>query len=39
MPIALRVVSEERYNAWLAEAKTKFARIEGASDVKLAAAR
>jgi cytochrome c oxidase subunit 2 len=39
MPIAIRVVSEERYNAWLAEAKTKFARIEGASDVKLAAAR
>jgi cytochrome c oxidase subunit 2 len=39
MPIAIRVVSEERYNAWLAEAKTKFARIEGASDVKLAATR
>ena len=26
MPIAIRVVSEERYGAWLAEAKQKFAR-------------
>ena len=25
MPIAVRVVSEEKYEAWLAEAKKKFA--------------
>lgn len=39
MPIAVRVVSEERYTAWLAEAKTKYARLDAAPDVKLAAAR
>jgi cytochrome c oxidase subunit II len=37
MPITIRVVSEERYNAWLAEAKTRYARIDGAGDAKLAA--
>lgn len=30
MPLAIRVVSQEKYDAWLAEAKTKFARIENA---------
>ncbi len=30
MPIAVRVVSEERYAAWLAEAKTRYARIDDA---------
>jgi hypothetical protein len=30
-------VSEEQYQAWLAEAKQKFARIDAPSDVKLAA--
>jgi cytochrome c oxidase subunit II len=34
MPIAIRVVSEEQYAAWLAEAKQKYARSGGA---KLAA--
>ena len=29
MPIAVRVVSEQAYNAWLADAKKKFARIDG----------
>ncbi|MFT0890811.1 cytochrome c oxidase subunit II [Pseudochelatococcus sp. G4_1912] len=28
MPIAIRIVSEERYAEWLAEAKTKFAAVE-----------
>ncbi|WP_248306850.1 cytochrome c oxidase subunit II [Bosea sp. AAP35] len=32
MPIAFRVVSEERYTAWLAESKQKFARAGGAAD-------
>lgn len=27
MPLAIRVVSEEKYNAWLADAKKKFAAI------------
>jgi cytochrome c oxidase subunit II len=35
MPINVRVVSEEQYAAWLAEAKQKFAATSG--DVKLAA--
>ncbi len=30
MPIAIRVVSDERYAAWLAEAKTRYARIDDA---------
>jgi cytochrome c oxidase subunit 2 len=37
MPITIRVVSEEQYQAWLAEAKQKFARIDASGDVKLAA--
>ncbi|QEL23260.1 cytochrome c oxidase subunit II [Bosea sp. F3-2] len=37
MPIAFRVVSQERYAAWLAEAKQKFANAEDAGS-KLAAA-
>lgn len=37
MPIAFRVVSEERYAAWLAESKQKFARIDGTA-TKVAAA-
>ncbi|MCO5092344.1 cytochrome c oxidase subunit II [Bosea sp. (in: a-proteobacteria)] len=37
MPIAFRVVSEERYAAWLAEAKKEFANAEDAGG-KLAAA-
>ena len=36
MPIAFRVVSEEKYQAWLADAKKKFASTEPPS--KLAAA-
>ncbi len=36
MPITVRVVSEQQYAAWLAEAKQKFARTGG--DVQLAAA-
>ncbi|HTV33579.1 MAG TPA: cytochrome c oxidase subunit II, partial [Methylocella sp.] len=30
MPIAIRVVSEENYNTWLAEASKKFALKDGA---------
>ena len=37
MPIAVRVVSQERYAAWLAEAKQKFANAEDAGS-KFAAA-
>src|SRR5918998_1560609 len=37
MPIAVRVVSEEQYAAWVAEAKQKFAAA--GSGVKIAAAR
>jgi len=33
LPIAIRVVSEAQYNAWLAEAKQKFARIDTGTDV------
>ena len=36
MPIAVRVVSEDAYRAWLDEAKKKYARLGG--DTKLAAA-
>jgi cytochrome c oxidase subunit 2 len=35
MPLAIRVVSQEKYEAWLAEAKTKFAAI-GDAPVKTA---
>ena len=31
MPIAIRVVSQERYTAWLAEAKQKFANAADAT--------
>jgi cytochrome c oxidase subunit II len=31
MPVAIRVVSEARYAEWLAEAKKKFARIDGST--------
>ena len=37
MPIKVRVVSEQAYNAWLGEAKAKFAGAEGAT--RLAASR
>jgi cytochrome c oxidase subunit 2 len=37
MPITVRVVSDEQYRAWLNEAKTKFARVDGGS--RLADAR
>jgi len=37
MPIAIRVVSQDRYTAWLAEAKKKFASTTGGA-VKVAAA-
>ncbi len=30
MPLAIRVVSQEKYDAWLADAKKKFARIDNA---------
>ncbi len=30
MPIAIRVVSQERYTAWLAESQKKFAAVDGA---------
>lgn len=30
MPLAIRVVSEEKYAAWLAEAKKKFASVDNA---------
>ncbi|MGL4440906.1 MAG: cytochrome c oxidase subunit II [Bosea sp. (in: a-proteobacteria)] len=30
MPIAIRVVSQERYAAWLAESQKKFAKLDGA---------
>jgi cytochrome c oxidase subunit II len=39
MPIAVRVVSEQQYASWVAEAKQKFARIEAPGDVQLASAR
>jgi cytochrome c oxidase subunit 2 len=38
MPIAVRVVSEQAYATWLAEAKKKFAREEGAPATAVAAA-
>jgi cytochrome c oxidase subunit II len=37
MPITIRVVSDEQYQAWLAEAKQKFARIDAPGEAKLAA--
>ncbi len=38
MPIAVEVVSKEKYVAWVADAKKKFAAVDGASAVQLAAA-
>ena len=39
MPIAIRVVSQERYTAWLAEAKQKFANAADAASKVAEAAR
>jgi cytochrome c oxidase subunit 2 len=39
MPITVRVVSEQAYAAWLAEAKQKYARIDGQAAPKLANAQ
>lgn len=39
MPIEIRVVSEQQYAAWLAEAKQKFASTDSRSPVKLATAQ
>jgi cytochrome c oxidase subunit 2 len=39
MPIAVRVVSEQAFNAWLEEAKKKFAADDGARPNTLAAVR
>jgi cytochrome c oxidase subunit 2 len=38
MPIAVRVVSEKEYEAWLEQAKKKFASTDGDAPVKVAAA-
>ena len=38
MPIAVRVVSEQAYSAWLEDAKKKFARIDDAGPKAVAAA-
>ena len=38
MPIEVRVVSEQAYNAWLEEAKKKFARDDGVRPATVAAA-
>ena len=38
MPIAVRVVSEQAFTAWLEEAKKKFARQRGAAPTTVAAA-
>ncbi len=37
MPIAIRVVSQERYAAWLEEAKRKFASTTGETPTRVAA--
>jgi cytochrome c oxidase subunit 2 len=39
MPITIRVVSEQQYAAWLAEAKQKFASTDSPAPVKLATAQ
>ena len=39
MPITIRVVSEQAYAAWVAEAKTKYARLDGTMPSKLANAQ
>ena len=38
MPIAVRVVSEQQYQAWAAEAKKKFAAAPSSNDYADAAA-
>ncbi len=39
MPIAVRVVTEQEYAAWLEQAKARFARIDGAGEVRVAESR
>ncbi len=39
MPIEIRVVSEQQYAAWLAEAKERYAATDGSSLLKLATAQ
>jgi cytochrome c oxidase, subunit II len=39
MPIEIRVVSEQQYAAWLAEAKQKYASVDGSGTLKLANAQ
>jgi cytochrome c oxidase subunit 2 len=39
MPIEIRVVSEQQYAAWLAEAKQKYASTEGQAPLKFATAQ
>ncbi|AWM87881.1 cytochrome c oxidase subunit II [Microvirga sp. 17 mud 1-3] len=39
MPIEIRVVSEQQYAAWLAEAKQKYASVDGSGSLKLANAQ
>jgi cytochrome c oxidase subunit 2 len=39
MPIEIRVVSEQQYAAWLAEAKQKYASTEGSAPIKFANAQ
>jgi cytochrome c oxidase subunit 2 len=39
MPITVRVVSEQAYAEWLAQAKTKYARLDGTMPSKLANAQ
>jgi cytochrome c oxidase subunit 2 len=38
MPIEVEVVSQERFDAWVAEAKTKFAAVDGGTRLASAAA-
>lgn len=37
MPIAIEVVSQQRFDAWAAEAQQKFARVDGTEPAQLAA--
>jgi hypothetical protein len=39
MPIAVRVVNEQQFNTWLADAKKKYATTSGDSPVVMADAR
>jgi cytochrome c oxidase subunit 2 len=38
MPIEVEVVSQERFDAWIAEAQTKFAKVNDLSDTQFASA-